>query len=749
MIRRKGDAMTIRVITIIKRLFVVLMAAVMFFTMTPLLTVPVFASDKSDLADYYVNGYIPIPDSYYIGGEKIVKDYETSESASSKGLKANSEDEALPEAYRSDEQQWAEGLRVKDQYRTSLCWAFAMTSASEYSYAKEVYEKTGTTGVVKELSPGHLGQFQYNRVNDPLGNTFGDANDTPASGSWPLYGGNDIFAMQHAATWSGLALEEKYTIQDINDHIIKDKNYMDVWDGNDIVFPASAAYDDELTQQETVVLFHPVRTKMKELIYKYGAITGSMEFDYRNYMNLEEIDPETGKPYLGGRSYYNHNDSFSANHAVTLVGWDDNYPKENFSHVIQEKVDAAEKEAREAAQAEAEKKYQYTLIGKKRKIKAYVDKKAAEAIDAAKKETLKETTPDENGAWVVQNSWGDVHDHGFFYASYEDIDFNTEIADFYAFDMQPADTYKYNFQYDGNALSSDSSDRTSEGEHLDYYTKPGSRAANVYTNTTGEPVNIEAVGYTTFSTGTQKYDVSIYTGLSDPADPASGTLRGTTRVSTSTRGCKTAALDKPVYVAPGDTYSIVFDFTDFSAFGIETTASSQYFIFEADTDPGQSFFSRSKNGKWIDMDEYGACFRIKGFANPTALIPEEETPAAGEETQDPSDDTSAPFVILSTDLTRLKIKGIKSGKKSVTVTWKKISSGKSGKVSGIEIQYSTSKSFKKGVKTVSAKATAVSKKIKGLKSNKRYYVRMRTYKKVEGGRQVSKWSGVKSIMTHK
>lgn len=108
----------------------------------------------------------------------------------------------------------------------------------------------------------------------------------------------------------------------------------------------------------------------------------------------------------------------------------------------------------------------------------------------------------------------------------------------------------------------------------------------------------------------------------------------------------------------------MFDFADFSAFGIETAASSPYFIFEAETAPGQSFFSRSKSGKWVDMDEYDACFRIKGFANPTALIHEEETPAADEETQTPSDDTSAPSVILSTGLARLKIKGIKSGKKS-------------------------------------------------------------------------------------
>jgi hypothetical protein len=316
--------------------------------------------------------------------------------------------------------------------------------------------------------------------------------------------------------------------------------------------------------------------------------------------------------------------------------------------------------------------------------------------------------------------------------------------------MMPVDTYKYNFQYDGNALSADASDRDSAGFHLDYYTKPGSRAANVYTNTTGEPVNIEAVGYTTFTNGDQAYDVSVYTGLTDPTDPTSGKLQGTTRVTTSTRGCKTAVLDDPVYVAPGKTYSIVFDFTDFSAFGVETEASSPYFLFEADTDPGQSFFSRSKSSKWVDMNDYEACFRIKGFANPTELIPEEKgpdqrtvKPSQTDGKASPESDTTK--TQKAQKLPAVKISSLAAATGSAKLQWNKLSSADAKNVTGIEIQYSTSKSFKKGVKTVTAKATAKSKKIKKLKSNKKYYVRMRTYKKANGKKTTSKWSKVKSV----
>ena len=574
-----------------KKLLAALLAAFMVFAVTPLFAVPGFAENGQDIGQ--ASGYIPFDTSYKVGKKVLVKDISSPKDKSSQKMGIREADSSLPSAYRSDKQVWARSVKVKDQSQTSLCWAFAMTTASEYSYAKELYDKTGSIPAVDELSPGHLGQFYYNRVNDPLGNTAGDSNSIPADQAWALYGGNDIFGMQHWASWSGAALESKYPIQPINDQIgIVDGYYQ--WIGPNTVFPDTAAYDDAMTMQESIVLFHPDKKRMKELILKYGAITASMEFDYRNYMNLDE-------PYLGGRSYYNYNKKISANHAVTIVGWDDNYPKERFSHVIDSWVEEAEKEAKKAGKSEAE---------------------IVAAGDAAAEAGREMTTPSSDGAWIVQNSWGDVHENGFLYVSYEDADFTQEISDLYAFDVQPADTYMYNFQYDGNSISSDSSDIYQEtGEHLDYYTVKGSRAANVYKNTTGKAIKLEAVGYTTFLDADQEYEVSVYTGLEDPADPTSGRRLLRTKIGTSTMGCKTAVLDKAVYVAPGDTYSIVFEFMQDSPFGTETSASSPYFVFSAQIDPGQSFFNSPGSETWLDMNNFNACFRIKGFANPTKLIP--------------------------------------------------------------------------------------------------------------------------------
>ena len=88
------------------------------------------------------------------------------------------------------------------------------------------------------------------------------------------------------------------------------------------------------------------------------------------------------------------------------------------------------------------------------------------------------------------------------------------------------------------------------------------------------------------------------------------------------------------------------------------------------------------------------------------------------------------------------IKSVKAGKKSLVVKWKK----KTKEVTGYEIQYSTSKNFKKGTKTIkvkSAKKTSVT--IKKLKAKKKYYVRIRTYKKVGKKKYYSNWSARKTM----
>ena len=91
---------------------------------------------------------------------------------------------------------------------------------------------------------------------------------------------------------------------------------------------------------------------------------------------------------------------------------------------------------------------------------------------------------------------------------------------------------------------------------------------------------------------------------------------------------------------------------------------------------------------------------------------------------------------------KTSITDLTAKKKAITVSWKKQSKG----IKGYEIQYSTNKKFEENVKTVKiGKAKTTKKTIKKLKSGKKYYLRIRTYKENDGGIVYSNWSKKKSV----
>ena len=88
------------------------------------------------------------------------------------------------------------------------------------------------------------------------------------------------------------------------------------------------------------------------------------------------------------------------------------------------------------------------------------------------------------------------------------------------------------------------------------------------------------------------------------------------------------------------------------------------------------------------------------------------------------------------------IASLKSDQKGrLTVKWKKGSG-----ISGYQISYSTSSKFTKSTtKSVTiTKAGSTAKALTKLKSKKKYYVRIRVYKKQKGGKLYGAWSPVKS-----
>ena len=117
---------------------------------------------------------------------------------------------------------------------------------------------------------------------------------------------------------------------------------------------------------------------IKKAIMQYGAVGTSMLYDGN---------------FFRGKGYYCWSTS-SSNHAVTIVGWDDNYSRDNFYGLPQDKGD---------------------------------------------------------GAWIVRNSWGpNWKDNGYFYVSYYDEKLAQPGKDNVAYTFILNDTIKYdkNYQYD-------------------------------------------------------------------------------------------------------------------------------------------------------------------------------------------------------------------------------------------------------------------------------------------------------------
>ncbi len=87
--------------------------------------------------------------------------------------------------------------------------------------------------------------------------------------------------------------------------------------------------------------------------------------------------------------------------------------------------------------------------------------------------------------------------------------------------------------------------------------------------------------------------------------------------------------------------------------------------------------------------------------------------------------------------------------KAVRVKWK-IQKARMSKthITGYKIKVATNKSFTKNVKTVTVKGySKVSRRIKNLKAKKKYYVKIRTYKVINGKYYNSKWSAYKTFTT--
>lgn len=229
---------------------------------------------------------------------------------------------------------------VKDQQDSGNCWSFAVLAALESCILK-------SSNVTYDLSEENMKNLMA---------SFSDY-------GWQIdvnEGGYDDMGVGYLVGWLGPILEsqdmfdDRSTLSPLLDSILHIQN---------VVYLKRDNYLDN--------------DGIKEAILRYGAVATGIY-----YSGL----------YLLGNSYYYYDTIMPSNHAVAIVGWDDDYSRFNFNHV-----------------------------------------------------------PEGDGAFIVKNSWGtDWGDEGYFYVSYYDTKFAQVGRDEVSYTFILNDTIKYdkNYQYD-------------------------------------------------------------------------------------------------------------------------------------------------------------------------------------------------------------------------------------------------------------------------------------------------------------
>ncbi|MEY8392282.1 lectin like domain-containing protein [Lachnospiraceae bacterium 45-W7] len=236
----------------------------------------------------------------------------------------------LPPKYDLRDKQRAS--RVKNQGSYGTCWAFAALSAMESVLLPEEE---------REFSPDHMSLRNSFRIEQ-------------------ADGGEYTMGMAYLAAWQGPVLE-------------KDDPY---GDGRS---PENLAAVKHV--QEIQLIDGKDFEKVKESVFKYGGVQTAI------YSALSS--PQVYCPYYNQEKFaYCYAGTEKPNHEILIIGWDDNYPKENFNLEVEG-----------------------------------------------------------NGAFLCQNSWGEEFgDSGVFYVSYYDVNIGSHNVVYTG--VEEADNYDYIYQSD-------------------------------------------------------------------------------------------------------------------------------------------------------------------------------------------------------------------------------------------------------------------------------------------------------------
>lgn len=266
-----------------------------------------------------------------------------------KNIKKSQRNVSLPKSYDSAALGYVTQPRNQGQFGT--CWAFTAIAAAESNMLKKGYAKADEI----DFSERHLACVAH-KHNEILN----DGRDLMSEAYGYYCGGDYIDAMRYLAGGQGVELEENYpyekTLADMP-AVSEDKRY------------SSYAHLQDYHELESA-------DDIKAAIMENGSVMAEY-YDDKNYLSNKN-------------AYFRNIEEEYKNHAVIIVGWDDDYAVSNFNGLAQK--------------------------------------------------------PQNPGAWKAKNSWGTSWgDGGYFWISYEEV----TLTNFASLNMESNDKYNIINQYDG------------------------------------------------------------------------------------------------------------------------------------------------------------------------------------------------------------------------------------------------------------------------------------------------------------
>ena len=273
-------------------------------------------------------------------------------------------DNTLPEKYDARKEGKITG--VGDQGQDGVCWTFAGNSSLEAA-----------------LMPEHEFNFSEQHVRFALSSDNGN--------EWgydrhPYGGGNFNMYAAYLMRWSGPVLEEDdpYDLSTESREASVTNSFEEQFHVQGYqVLPNPSLSVEDVTDEQRAAHVNLVKQYVKE----YGSVFTSI------YYHVSYLNSSTNGYYYREKNFNNNTMYSRANHALSIVGWDDTYSKENFK-----------------------------------------------------------TQPENDGAFLIKNSWGeDFGDDGYFYLSYEDVYAGWEAGVIDRVDS--VDNFDHIYQYDPFCLT--------------------------------------------------------------------------------------------------------------------------------------------------------------------------------------------------------------------------------------------------------------------------------------------------------